>query len=445
MGLRFNQLLRAMGGGAPVTVNLTYAQFDQGGVAGPTDTTRTAGRIFWAAGNTFWYGLIKGTVATITASHTGTPNGAYEVSVDGGAFTALNQVSGSYTLFTGLSDINHVVIIRIGGAFGNNAFFLSTGTVFSCTGVAAGITKRFVSQPYDITGNASWSCAFTQPAATYNNPPKRAAMFGVNTTAGSSIPVVRFSSALTQIWVYTNQLFVFVSVDNAAPTRYSTGASPTASAVFNVPATFDGTTHTYNVWSANVNGAAGVFYVYADSALLTLTNAGRIDQYGDSITRGAGSTSSGDVDTMQVGAMLGRVGSTYGIDGNTIATLQARMSAALLVKDTDNTKDVAIIAIGRNDTLWDATAITNYTDIINQLLVKYKTIICRGVLPEGANIWPTVNNGISALVTSIGNANVKWMPTSAWTGIATADGTHPTDAGYVQIRNYELADLPALL
>lgn len=148
---------------------------------------------------------------------------------------------------------------------------------------------------------------------------------------------------------------------------------------------------------------------------------------------------------MSVAANLGYVGSTYGIDGNTVATLQARMASALAIKDTDNTKDVAIIAIGRNDSVWDSTAITNYTDIINQLLAKYLTVICRGVLPEGANLWPVQNGGISALVTSLANARVKWLDTSTWTGIATADGVHPTDAGYVQIKNYELPVLPALL
>lgn len=437
--------IAALGGAVPTTLALTYAQMDGGNVRGVTDTARTAGRVYWAAGRSYWAGSIKGTSAAFTATAASSPSGLVEVSVDGGAYAAAAQVAGVYTLFSGLADTDHTVLVRFAAAYGVNSYCLTTGNVLACTGIGPAIRQRYIAQPYDLTGNVAWSCAFYTPGGVFGNPGKESAFFGVNTTAGSAVPCVRFRCSATQLFVLTSQAYVFVSVDGAAPTRYATGYAASTPKLFTVPATYDGTAHNYSVWAPNVMSTSGVFGVYADAPPVTLSTAGRLDQFGDSITRGAGSTSPGDVETMSVAANLGYVGSTYGVDGNTVAALQARMASALLIKDTDVSKDVAIIAIGRNDAVWDAAAISNYTDIINQLLVKYKTIICRGVLPEGANLWPTQNNGISALVTSLANARVKWLDTSAWSGIATADGVHPTDAGYVTIRGYAVAAYPALL
>jgi lysophospholipase L1-like esterase len=264
------------------------------------------------------------------------------------------------------------------------------------------------------------------------------------TASGSSVPSLRFRTTATKLLIQSSNNFVYVSIDGAAPTKYDTSnTTALATQVFTVSGLSGD--HVYNVWASN-NVSSSRFSVASDASIIDLSSKRRLDQWGDSLTGGdqPGAGLSGDVETMSVASVLGMVGSTYGIGGETIAGLAGRMANNVTGK-TASASDVCIIAIGRNDTVWDATAITNYTAIISAALAKYGRVLCRGVLPEGANLFPTVNNGISALVTSIANANVVFVNTSSWSGIATADGVHPTAAGYVTVRGYAAAAYASLV
>lgn len=167
----------------------------------------------------------------------------------------------------------------------------------------------------------------------------------------------------------------------------------------------------------------------------------RLDQFGDSITFGAGSTGSGDVDTLREASALGMTGGTYGISGSTVSALATNLPGFLSGRTIDSTNDVAIMAMGRNDASAAGAAmttqqVTDYTSCCNQLIARYGKVICRGMLPESTFNWSGWASSINSIITSIGNANIKAAVTTGWTGIATADGTHPTDAGYITLAGY---------
>lgn len=91
------------------------------GLVGSYDTVRNADRIYLAtqtatdSGGCLWCGWIKGTGATLVAPSSASAGGLV-VSIDGGAYANAADSSFTYTLFTGLDDVEHYVVIKTGAS-----------------------------------------------------------------------------------------------------------------------------------------------------------------------------------------------------------------------------------------------------------------------------------------------------------------------------------------
>lgn len=149
-------------------------------------------------------------------------------------------------------------------------------------------------------------------------------------------------------------------------------------------------------------------------------------------------------------ARNGYVFANLGVSGNTIQTLAARMTTTL-ARMTVSASDLAILDIGRNDnhTGFDAADETDFAAILTALVGKgYGKVLVLGQItqanftPEGAG---RQSEDMAAAVVAFGNPNVTFVSRASYTGIAYADGVHPTDAGYVTMDNLNAALLDPLI
>lgn len=432
---------------SPTTVAFNWAQF-AAGLTGSVDAARTAGRFYGQAGGlTMWVGFIRGTDASVRAtSDNGLAPGLVTVSIDGAASTVCPLENGRYTLFSGLIQAERLVCIAFGAAFYNIPYFTAAlDPVLLVTGQSPSVdTPTAWVQPGDGSALTAWSSFLTgMPNNTAGYVPHDTPG-SVYMVSGSNVASVRLRTQARKMLVSTIDQYVYVSVDGATPTRYYAPLGTGQLRPVVIP--LDGALHTYNVWPDRARGQNCTFAVGVDAPLVDIGSKRRLDQYGDSITDGAGSTSSGDVETMGVAATLGMVGSAYGISGETITQLLTRLPT-LLAGKTVSSDDVAIIAEGRNNTggAFSAQVIADYTSIITALLAKgYGKVLCRGVLGSVVNgvsvYWPAENASIQAIVAAFNDPRVVFVDISSWqvtfsgnnggVGIPMLDGTHPPDAGY---------------
>lgn len=430
-------IYQSLGGYPPTglvrqTRNYTGTQI-LGGFGGAVSTTKNAARIYGIASRTGWSGTVTGSdaVLTATADSAGSANGLVQVSVDGSAFREASRSGGNYTLFSGLSDSPHRVHWRWGTIFGNNPYVVAASNVLAVTGNNPSIV--IPTNWYEVEDGSTATITSSATIAGVANYIPANFPGIISSTFGSNPPSIAIRGTFTRMNIITTGQYVGVSIDGALPTYYDLRGADQASRSVQLVGLSG--LRTYYVFAV-AGSSTSVLSVGVDAVADTLAIRERLDQYGDSITAGVSATSAIHTDVSPIAAFFGYTPGSYGVSGNTTAQLQARLATILAAK-TVASGDAAIIAIGRNDTVFDATWETNYTDIINQLLTKgYGKVLCRGVLPEGANLWPTANTAIQGRVTAAANPNVFWIDPSGWSGIATSDGTHPTDAGYLQMVEY---------
>lgn len=418
------------------TVNFTSAQF-AGGFAGPVSTTKNAARIYGIAIKTVWAGFITGTDAVLTATRDGGALDAMvEVSINGGSFSSAARSGTAYTLFTGLSDVERFVVLRYGAAFGNTPYIASSGNVLAVTGAAPALAP-FQNWAQIRDGNSLTASS----AMTVGNTAQYDPTYIVersSSTNGSNVASLKIKGAFNRMAIAGTTTDVYVSKNGGAPTKYSmpvAGGSVCALLISGL----GGDLATYHIWNAaNTSTSTNQFAASGDAALQDCGGKRKLDQYGDSITQGAiagtGATR-GDVETMRVAAAMGFVGSTSGVSGHTTPQCATLMDT-VLPNRAITSNDVAVLAIGRNDS---PMVQADYQSCINKLLTAgYGKVLCRGVLPEGANTFPTTNGTIQAAIAAVGNSNVIFINTATWSGIQTSDTTHPTPTGYVTIAGYAL-------
>lgn len=426
------------GGGVASTITRTYAQISSG-LVGTIDSVRTAGRYHLLAGQITPLVLyIKGSDASAWMYHTGgygSAAGLLEVSVDGGATVVPTGVSNKFPLFAGLSDTLHKVVITVGAAYGANAYYLSTGSVIETTGVSPYVlTAAYQLQRGTSGSGAVWSSPTV--AAPANCVPATAITTCTVTTV-SAVPSVKFRSSSAYIDVTSQGFYFAVSIDGAAPTYYATGYTNASKKTGTTRIATSGT-HDYYIWSVNSALSTTTQWTLSiglDAAPTSVTGK-RIHQYGDSITFGASGTSTAHTDVMRVAANFGHVGSSYGISGQTSTTLVTNVVDQAAKAGGDVGQDIAVLAIGRNDASFSST---NFDSIVATLLTYYAKVLVRGVLETGTS-FTAFNADMSAWVTGKSDARIIYIDPEAWTGIATADGVHPTDAGYVTLANYCITD-----
>lgn len=434
----------------PTTVNYTASQI-LGGFTGPIDTIQNAARVYFRTEITLWSGWIYGTEAKFTmTSDYGDYDGAVQVAVDGGAFASASPRSGQvHTLFTGLPQAAHFVEFRIAPGLGDAAYMASTGNVLTVTGIPPSLVT--LTSKIQVGGDtATGLYSGSMVANTANFTPVLQAPSGV--TYGSNIGSVKIKGAFTKLVVTLNGARkIGVCQNGGAPVFYSVAdESNNPSRAMIIPC--DGSTSTYNVWdSGNSVNTGGVFAVAGDSTFLDIGTRRRIEQYGDSVTYGAGpGATSVDSELMSVAAKLGFVGSTNGISGQTIGGAKAMLDAVLPGRAV-GANDVAILAIGGNSASGgiDSTEQADYGILIDKLLAKgYAKVLCRGILPladsNSNNLAIAANATLKSVMDGKSNSKLIWIDTSTWTGYDTQDGVHPTAAGYVTLAGYAYTAYAAL-
>jgi len=441
IGLSFTAIAAAAGagGGPPVTITATGTEF----LAAASASYRvTAGKLYLQASvganfSAFTF-LVKGSDASLTMQNDAAYyDGAVVVSVDGGAYSVAANTGAVYTLFSGLTDAWHKVSIKTGGIWGaNNLHLVPAAAVLSVTGVGAGwLAPNAWLHSGDVNALIHTTGALTDNVTDY--VPAKA--LGEPVASTSNVGTIRFRSAATKLFLFATSSFstayVFYSRNGGTPVRIAVPGNGT------VVEGFDGTAATYNVWS----NSGRFLSVGSDAAIVDVGTKKRMDQFGDSITAGdsgagAADQNRGDVDTLGVASALGFAGATYGLSGQTIATLKTNIVTTLAALPAAGSLDVAVLAIGRNNLVdsMDATEQSDFNIIVDALVAKgYGRVICRGVLPE-AFPFTAFNSVMEGLVTARADSKVVYVNTNSWAGIATGDGTHPTIAGYATIRGYAI-------
>ena len=418
----------------PSTITKTYTDVS-GGLVGTIDLVRTAGRAYLLADQVtplvLW---IKGTDASAWMYHTGgfgSAAGLLTVSVDDGATVTPTGVSNKFPLFAGLSDTLHKVVICVGAAYGANAYYLTSGNLIEATGVSPYVSNAAYQLQRGTSGSGALWSSLVMNAPANCVPTTAICQYSVTTL--SSVPSVKFRSSSAYIDVTTQGFWFAVSIDGAAPTYYATGYTETARKSATRRIVTSGT-HDYYVWANNKSLSDATQWTLAiglDGAPTSVTGK-KIHQYGDSITNGVSATSTAHTDVMRVAANFGHTGSSYGIAGQTSAQLATNVVGQAAVAGGAVGTDIAVLAIGRNDSSFSGA---DFDSIVATLLTYYSKVLVRGVLETGTS-FTAFNASMSAWVTGKADSRIVYIDPEAWTGIATSDGTHPTDAGYVTLSNY---------
>lgn len=420
------------------------------GIIGSKNITSNANRIYMAAasagnntGGTLWCGWINGTAATLVANAS-VAAGAIVVSVDGGAFANASVAGITYTLFTGLSDTEHYVVIRIGAAFGNDNVYWNrlAGDILTITG-----SDPYIIMPDDwvwpgVTDALSVAAGMTKANETNYLPARSKRNIYSTPSDVSNVGAARIRGNFTKLVVASNGKSgfsdVYVSVDGGAPTKYTLPLTPGVGGYAHQITGLSGT-HTYTVWT-NLDGI--IFSAAGDGPHVDVGSKAQIHQFGDSITNGGSAvpTVLGEIDVLRVAAAMGYAGMTAGIGGQTVEALDTAL-VTYLAALTVTADDVAIVAAGRNNAgaSWTGATDTAYASVISKLVAKgYGKIICRGILPDAnrASTYPTENGYIEDAVTAAANADVVFCDVSTCPAFGSGDNVHPNAAGYATIAAY---------
>lgn len=421
------------------TATFTADEFKVG-YAGILNTVTNPARIYGASGRTLWVGYITGTEAILTASHnSGTQDAMLEISIDGAAFAVSASRSGtSYTLYTGLTDAKRLVAIRYAAAYGTGGYIASSGNVLTVNGDAPAMEPfaHWV-QLRDGDVKSIYSAMTEAAPANFEPPYVSARSTGTN---GSNVAAIKIRGAFNELVAVGNTEAVYVSKNGAAPTKYSRGDAQTSAIyAFRVNG-LGGDLATYYVWNAgNPSVTLAQFSVSGDVEHVDCVIKRRLDQYGDSITDGqSGGGLRGGVDTMYVAAAMGFIGSTNGVAGLTVPNCQTLIDTAVAAR-VISADDVAVLAIGRNNSSDMAAVATEYESCIDKLLAAgYGTVICRGIIPGASTVWTAANAVIQGIVEAKSDPRIVYVNPDGWTGIEYVDTTHPTPAGYLTLAAYAL-------
>lgn len=398
------------------------------------DTTRCK---FHTTNRSSFSAYVRGTAARFRCGGGGA--NPFMVSIDGGTPTQPNISSEYVQLFTGLSDTEHLVEIYPGSIYANNAWTFTSGVVLEVTGASPQASTIF-----DVVYNPA------DPAFPGLDTHAKTATYGGNVTP--THPLINFAASdsygqcgatriraqASEVWVLTGDNEIWMSVDNAYPVKRTIG---TAGGPFwrKIDGLDSENYHDYTIISKAASTGYTFVAVAVKGSMTSVNPALVVMQLGDSITRGTGAgTSVAAVDTYKYATSLGAMPSTTAKAGITIETLT---TAIPTIFGFLAVPDIAVLAIGRNNvTSTEADFKTAYTSCINALLTAGCTkIICRGITPNtGADYWATQNSWISAVVDTFASSDIVYVGTGSWTGIATSDGTHPNETGYVTMADYEV-------
>lgn len=404
------------------------------GFSGPVSTTKNPDRIYFIGARTIWVGRIKGSSAILNAtSDWGSENGMVMVSVDGGPFVAAPRDGSNYTLFDGEQD-ERLVCIRFSLSISQNVYINKTGTVLTVEGDDVGVTLFTDRVQFGEDTDLACFAAVGQPAPANYLP---AHLIAAGGPLGSNIASAKVRGAFTEIAVVCASLSVYVSINGGEPTRYLAPETPAGYSRVVVISGLSGELTTYNIWTEGDDTPINysVFAIYGDAEFQNIGTKKRIFQFGDRSTAGglSGSTR-GDVETMQVAAYFGYAGTTdadtaWNATTDNVSSLITTALAGIDATDDD----VAILSVGRNE----SAALVSYQECVEKLLAGgFGTVLCRGVLPEGANVWPDHAATIQNVIATIGDPRVHFIDTSTWQPIDRPDGTNPSQVGFLELAEF---------
>lgn len=420
----------------------SYAQISSG-FAGYFDVDNTdVGKRYFTA-NALWAAVIVGTAASLKVeAFAANP---YRVCVDG--VSAVPTITtGEIELFSGLSDVPHVVSIIAEPAYVTySAWWITTESeILTVTGAAPAQTS--VETEYGswdgFTGISTGS--EVAPLGLPITPSDEDQIQPATASRGQFV----IKSQVDEIWIFTDNNGAWISIDGGAAIFTDFVDYTSQRKLVKIDTAFDNTQeHTYRVWGGDPStfDIQGILPLYNDAkASLSPVSQLSLFQYGDSITFGEDGATAGEVDCWEVGDTLGLSINKLGVAGQTISGLTAVIPSYFIETIIPN---YVLSAPGRNDVGNSAVVIqADYEACIQAFIDAGATnILCRGILPEGAQLWPTQNGAIGAAVDSFSNPNIIFIDTSTWSGIATIDGVHPTAPGYSTIAGYEIPVLQSII
>lgn len=398
--------------------------------------TSSGGNLVTDSNRAIWCCRIKGTAATL-AFTAATATNVY-VGVDGGSPATVAVSGGSAQLFTGLSDTWHSVWVT---PVNPGSTFTLSGSVAAALTISGSATEfKQVSATYTLGGSSAGN--FCTATSAYAGTPALQVLTVDQNAAGSNVPSIRARVTVGDnagVFVLASTRYFYVAIDGIT-TLHDLGFIPSLCVAKYIA--LSAGTHDVNVWGHLYYTFPSTLGIGAVGSLVTVSPNKRMLQFGDSITEGNDqkipSTNTYDwgcIDIFQVAAQMGYCGGTSGVSGNTCATLNTRLSAALAGYSGITSNDVAVIHIGVNDQPggWGSTQQTAYTSIVNALLTKgFGRVLCRHPLPLTSNnsSYDGVRTGISTTVSAINDSRVKLVTTSSWPACANL---HPTPAEYTAI------------
>lgn len=452
----------ALGAAPAITSNFTVAQ-TAGALFGFIDATATHSAI----PSNDWNNLDTGMAVYITGS-SATMNiyqalaGGFNFSVDDGAFQVTTGGAGfqDVTIFTGLSDSQHLVrVVSSAGYNSGGAATRKSGNLFSVTGAAPAVsiigTGVHVTDPSLVGQHLSETD--NTPGGAITPTFRRVSYLFPNTGGNSNYSrngITKIRAQTSEIWVFTGDPAGHYAIDNGAQvtTVFPAGIGERRCWRRLATGLDAGTQHTYTITNGRTAASPSTdvpvqgVMIPSAGAYGTYTAQKTALQFGDSITEGANGASTiytGTLDILVGSAAVGFCGLPCGKGGAVAATLDTAMDSIYDGNGHFPVGDVAILAIGRNDTSGAAFR-ASYDSIIGKLLAAgWPKVLCRGITPDQAGTFLlTLDTDIQTVVTARANVNVIFISSATWTNIGTNEsppfsGTHPTDAGYITMAGYE--------
>jgi hypothetical protein len=435
-----------MGGGGipPSTLNIASATAASY-VRQTKSLTFAAGKVSIRGTYSYIVLDITGTSAYINADDSTFAN-YIMVSIDGAAFVNCAKVSaGRYALFENLAQATRSIIVRTGVT--NAAWLTSKTDVISVTGAPPSCTSATnFAYCYDgVTKSSLYT--FANPNGAGFTPTPMPKSIGAASSSLRS-PMIEFLSSTTYLDILSCQSYVFVSVDEAAPTVYNlVSATATSDGVARrLKITGLSGSHRYRIWTDAGTSITGNFPILdvgtSDTPTAIAAPKGRLDCFGASQTAGGNYSGVTNAHTAIYAAcaMMGRVGSGIGLAGAGIATQEPLIEGDWTANKTiDLANDYAILQATTNDgnTTYNATQITAYNNVIDYLLTKYKGVRIIGTYPTytsdaapTGNIYPLATASLQSIVTNylIANpsADLQFIDSTSWTSpkLIGTDGLH---------------------
>lgn len=368
----------------------------------------------------------------------------FHVSVDGGAETNPTISGGQITLFSGLSDAAHTVMIRCGDAYSGGNARLTRPNCFDVTGSAPAISAFPNHGPKEFTTSTTLGQRTTGEvtASGYTSPN------GAQNRQAEGI-VRRGKAERIYVWVSVN----FSATDEL--TLLIDGVHDTTTTVS--PTNADcrwvllktgldvSTEHEYTIISADGSSTPADMDAImfggtgAQLSSTAVTPKKRIAFWGDSITEGFDGITGKIFRTRgwagQTCEILNCLPHNRGVSGNTIAQVDARIASELAsLASIPGEPDLVVLNPGRNS--WSTVSGTNATNKTNYRAMVDKAvagttdcpIVCLatwGTTGGGADLVGRLqmNQLISEVVTEVANARVFFQETDS---APTTVGTHFT-------------------